>query len=504
MMDRKLILTFIAMGIGILVVTVDITAINVALPAIEKAFDVSLGTVEWIVSGYILAFAVLMVTCGRLADMYGRRKIFLLGLVIFGSASLIGGLSQSSGLLITMRIFQGAGGAFLWPTIIGICYASVSDDKKGYAVGLIMGAAGIGNAGGPLVGGVFTEFLSWRWVLFLNVLLAIAAGVITLCVVPEQSTEEEQRIDYFGIITISIALVSLLYALDQSTIWGWSSVKTIILIIASIVFLFVFVKFEQKQENALIPEDVMNNRGFMVNCLIMATLIPTFFCILLYLPQYLEKFRHYAPLRAGAALVPVLLSYALTSAFSGKLYHSLGPKRSIVIGMLLTAIGTFCIIIFGFGTSYVSMFLASIVSGIGLGIANPSITTAAIGSVKESRASLAGGIVFMFQLSGAALGLAVITTIFIDTAINDFVGRISTVDLTLSATDVGGIKSFMLGSGSEQILKTELGSSTLNKLIPQIRDSYVKGLKMGLGVSGALAFVGAPLALFLQKSRQNE
>jgi MFS family permease len=146
------------MGIGILVVTIDITAINVALPAIEKAFDISLGAVEWIINGYILAFAVLLVTCGRLADMYGRRRIFLIGLVIFGTTSLVGGLAQSPGLLITMRIFQGAGGAFLWPTILGICYASVSADQKGYAVGLVLAAAGIGNAAGPLLEAFLPNF----------------------------------------------------------------------------------------------------------------------------------------------------------------------------------------------------------------------------------------------------------------------------------------------------------------------------------------------------------
>jgi MFS family permease len=197
----------------------------------------------------------------------------------------------------------------------------------------------------------------------------------------------------------------------------------------------------------------------------------------------------------------MLLSYALTSPFSGKVNNSLGAKISIFIGMLLTAIGTFCIIIFGFETSYVFMCAASIVGGVGLGIANPSITTAAIGSVKESRASLAGGIVFMFQLSGAALGLAVITSIFIDTAIVDFLGRISHLDLSLSATDVASIKSFMLGSSSEQILERDVGSSMLNKLIPHIRGSYVEGLKIGLGVSGVLVLFGALLALFFSKSR---
>ncbi len=226
--------------------------------------------------------------------------------------------------------------------------------------------------------------------------------------------------------------------------------------------------------------------------------------MLLYLPQYLEKFRHYTPLGAGAGLVPMLLSFALTSPFSGKVYNSLGAKMSIFVGMLLTAIGTFCIVIFGFGASYIYMVPALVICGIGIGIAIPCITTAGVGSVKESRAILAGGIVFMFQLSGAALGLAVITTIFIDTAINDFVGRISSLELNLSAADVGSIKSFILGSSSEQILENEIGSSMLNKLIPHIKYSYVEGLKIGLGVSGVVVLFGAVLTLLFGKGQRNQ
>ncbi|MDA2919609.1 MFS transporter [Desulfobacterota bacterium AH_259_B03_O07] len=504
-MDRRLILTFIAMGIGVLVIAVDLASINVALPAIEKSFEISLGTVEWIVNGYLLAFGVLLVTTGRLADIYGRRKIFLIGIVIFGAASLIGGLSQGSGLLISMRVLQGVGAAFLWPSIIGICYSSVPENQKGYAMGLIFGVSGLGNAAGPLIGGILTEFLSWRWVLFVNVPLTIIAGLITLYVVSEQSAEgEDQGVDYIGVIAISITLVSFLYAVDQSISWGWLSIKTIGLIIISVIFLFLFLKFEQKEESALIPKEVMKNRGFMAYCLVMATLCPTFFCIFLYLPQYLEKFKHYTPLQAGAALVPIVLSFGLTSPFSGKIYNSLGAKMSIIIGMLLLSIGTFGIVIFGIGTSYIYLVPPSLICGIGFGIALPCITTAAVGYVEEYRASLAGGIVMMFQMSGAALGLAVATTIFIDTAINDFIGRISALDLNLSGSDVGNIKSFILGSSSEQILEKEVGSSMFNKLIPHIRDSYVKGLKIGLGFTGTIVFIGALMTLFFTKSRQNK
>jgi len=504
-MNRKIILTFIAMGIGIFVIAADITSINVALPAVEKDFKINLDTVEWIINGYLLAFAVLMVTCGRLADMYGRRKIFLIGLVLFAAASLIGGLAQDAGLLIAMRVLQGAAAAFMWPAILGICYASVSESRKGYAMGLVFAVGGFGNAAGPLFGGVLTEFLSWRWVLFVNVILAVLAGLITYFAVEEQSAEgEEEGIDYIGISTFSVMILALLYALDQSTSWGWLSLNTVGLFIISMIFLAIFLKIERKRDCALIPEDVMKNSTFMTYCIIMATIVPTFFALFLYVPQYLEKFKNYTPIEAGAGLVPMLLTYSLISPFSGRIYNSLGSRITIIAGMLLTSLGTFCLVFFGLGTSIIYMFLASMLCGAGIGLAIPSITTAGVGSVDESRASLAGGIIFMFQLSGAALGLAVITTLFIDTAINDLIGRISSLDLSLNAANIENIKSFILGSSTEQMLEANVGSSLLSKLLPHIKHSYTEGLRIGLSFSATVILIGAAVTLFFTKGHRGK
>lgn len=501
-MNKRLILTFVAMGLGILVIGLDIAAINVALPAIEKGFEITLGTVEWIVNGYMLAFAVLMVTCGRLADLYGRRRIFFMGLIIFGIASLIGGLSESAGSLITARVFQGAGAAFLWPSIVGICYSSVNENQKGYAIGLVIGAVAVGNGAGPLVGGFLTEYLSWRWVLFINVPLAIIAGLMTLFVVPEEKGESEERgIDFLGILTISLSIVSLLYAIDQSSVWGWDSIKTIGLILLFLVLMILFVSIEQKQTTALIPKDVIHNNSFMLTSVVMATVIPSFFCMLLYLPQFLEKFRNFSPLESGAALVPMLLSFAVTSPISGKLYNSLGGKLSIFIGVILTSVGTFFSAIFGFGGNYFLLLPGLIILGIGIGISVPSITTAAVGSVKQSRASLAGGIVFMFQLAGAALGLAIITTIFTDVTSGDLNNRINSAGIKLSETELASIKSFVLGSGSESTLVSEVGQGIWDNMKTQVEHSYVRGVNIGLGVSGILALLGAVISLVSVKNR---
>ncbi|MEE9176090.1 MAG: MFS transporter [Thermodesulfobacteriota bacterium] len=504
-MTRKQILTFIAMGIGVSVITVDIAAINVALPAVEKSFKTTVGTIEWVINGYALSFGVLMVTCGRLADTFGRRKIFFIGLLIFALASLLGSLSNSASLLIVARVIQGVGAAMLWPSILGIIYSSVSEEQKGFAMGLILGAAGVGNAAGPLIGGFLTEFASWRWVLFVNVPLCIIAGIITYLEVEKQDVEPgEKKVDYLGIFTISFSLVSLLYALNMFPNWGLLSYKTILLLVMFLVAMALFISIERRTKEALIPSDVMSNMPFMISATTMFTVIPAFFALLLYLPQYVEKFLDYSPLGAGAALVPMLLSFALVAPISGKIFNRIGAKISIFIGMVLTCIGTVAIIKFGFGSNYYGLLPGLVIVGIGLGFSVPSITTAAVGAVKESRASLAGGIVYMFQLVGGALGLAVVTSIFTDFAKNDLLIRLSGAGISVSQTERSEIINFILGSGSKQVLSDSLGQEKFVEVFTYIHHAYITGVNTGLAFAALFVAVGALLALFFVKGKVSQ
>lgn len=504
-MTRKQTLTFIAMGIGILVVAVDIAAINVAIPAIEKSYITTIEVIEWVVNGYVLMFGVLMVTCGRLADMFGRRKIFLIGVVVFGLASLAGSLAVNAQMLIAARVLQGIGGALLWPSIIGIVYSSVSKDKKGIAVGLILGVAGIGNSAGPLIGGVLTELYSWRLVLFVNVPLSLAAGLLTYFSVDEQKVEEgEKSVDYWGIITISVSLIALLYAIDQFPVWGLESYKTIAFLIVFLVFLLIFIPIERSNKEALIPPDVMRNFQFMLNSTIMFTFVGSFFAILLFVPQYYEKFRGYSPLGAGAALVPMMFTFAMVAPISGSIYNKLGPKLSISIGMSLVVIGTVGISLTGFGESLYDALPAFIVAGIGLGFSVPSITTAAVGAVNESRASLAGGIVYMFQLVGGALGLTAITTIFTDVAEKDITSSLERAGISITEGHKSDVLDFILGGAGKEKLVSDFGQAKLDELLPFIHHAYVTGIKSGLLFGAALALAGAILAiLFVRSGKSN-
>jgi len=501
-MTRKQILTFFAMGLGILAVAMDITAINVAIPAIEKSFNTDVNTIQWLVNGYILSFGVLMVTFGRLADIFGRKKIFFMGLFVFGLSSLAGALSTSAGMIIAARVVQGVGGAMLWPCIIGILYSTVSENQKSLAGGLLMAIAGIGNAAGPLVGGALTQFASWRWVLFVNVPVCVIAGIITYIEVQEQKVQERKSdIDYIGISAISVSLVALLYTLNVSPTWGWASYKTISLLVIFAVFMALFLIVEKRKDEGLIPSDVMNNFQFMIAGIIMFTFIPGFFAILLYVTQYLEKFLNYSPLEAGAVLVPMLVFFSATSVISARIYNKLGAKLSIFTGMSLSTIGILCVVFFGFGSNFYGLIPGYIIAGIGLGFAVPSITTAGISAVSESRGSLAGGIIYMFQLVGGAFGLAMATTIFTDLAQNDLLKRLSGSSLDLSKAELSEITNFVVGSGSSQKILDALGQQEYNTIFGHIQHAYITGVSGGLIFTATLSSIGAVLAILFIKSK---
>jgi MFS family permease len=274
------------MGIAVVVIANDFSAVNVALPTMEKDFDTNINTIQWVVNAYALTFGVMIVTGGRLADMFGRRNAFFLGTAIFASMSALGGAAQTETWLIATRTLMGIGGALMWPAILGMTYALLPEDKAGLAGGIIIGAAGLGNAIGPLIGGVLTDALSWRWIFFLNVPISAFAVLVTYRLVKVAEPDEGRRkIDYPGIAAISIGLVSLLVALDQIDDWGFGDPRVLGLFALAAILLVAFVPIERRAgAHALIPRAVMANESFRASCLAILLMSATFFAALLYLP----------------------------------------------------------------------------------------------------------------------------------------------------------------------------------------------------------------------------
>ena len=408
----------IAMGVAVLVVANDFTALSVALPAIERDLHTNVATVQWVINGYAMVFGVLIVTGGRLADMFGRRRIFFTGAALFAGFSMIGGFAPTAAVLLGCRFLMGIGGAMMWPAILGMTYGLLPRAKAGLAGGVILGAAGFGNAVGPLIGGFLTDTFNWRWIFFVNLPVAAAAILITLFVVPRDTPVKDRgRLDYAGTVALTTGLLALLLALDWSLDLGWTAPLIVGLFALAAFALVTFLVIERRSgESALVPRSVMQNRGFLAAGI--ATLLASaiFFAALLYLPQFMAKNLGFSAIGSGAGLLPMMGTFMITSFIAGRLYQLLGPKLIVTIGALLLGAGMMYLSVISAGTTYDQLIFGMVVLGIGVGLFYSSITTAAMTALDPSQASLAGAIVYMFQIAGGSIGVGFNTAIVVSAA----------------------------------------------------------------------------------------
>ena len=412
-MNRRTVLALGAMVLAVITIANDFTAFSVAIPTMERDLHASLDTVQWVINAYALIFGVAIVTGGRLADMFGRRRIFLIGTAIFAVFSLASGLAPTALTLILFRALMGIGGAMMWPATLGLTFELIPESQAGLAGGLVIAAAGLGNAIGPLVGGVLTQALSWRWIFFVNLPIAGLAAVATLLTIPhDKPVAPGQRVDYAGITTLTAGLVALLLALDFSSSWGWSSTRVEVITAASFLLLVAFVAVERRSnEWALLPKDVMRNREFLAACGSVLCISPVFFGVLLYVPQVMIKALGYDPIKAGLGLLPMMVTYAFVSLIAGRLYPRLGARACVSGGAACITIAMVLLATTPENPQYASLLPGLLILGVGVGFFYSSVTTAGVTSLNPSRSSLAGGIVYMCQVAGGSIGLGISTAI---------------------------------------------------------------------------------------------
>jgi EmrB/QacA subfamily drug resistance transporter len=489
--DHGVVVALAAMAAAVFVVANDVTALSVALPSIEKEFNADVNTVQWVINAYALVFGVLIVTGGRLADLFGRRRIFFTGCAIFVAFSLLGALAQSAIWLIACRALMGIGGAMMWPAVLGMTYAALPESKAGIAGGLIIGAAGFGNAAGPLIGGAITDSFGWQWVLVLNLPVAAVACAATWYAIHQPGVEEgDRRLDYAGIVSLTVGLVALLFALDQVTDWGIDDPRVVGLFVGFVALIVMFAAIERRgRPGALIPRDVIGNRDFRFVCLAVLLMSPTFFAALLYLPQFMQKILDYSPLEAGAGLLPMMGTFAAVSFAAGPLYQRLGPKTVVCAGAACLAVGPFLISMIDSGSGYAALLPGMVVLGLGVGLFYSSITTAGVTALDPSRASLAGGIVYMFQVAGGSVGLGLTTMIF-TTAAHDNLQQQTAV-----RGDLDAVQGVLAGTDSAQRIVSQLPPASADRVVGLVRDSFAAGMQWSFRVVALLAVGGFLVSL---------
>ena len=447
-LDTSTLLALGAMALGVFVIANDFTALSVAIPTIEEQLHTTVSRAQWVINGYALVFGVLIVTGGRLADLFGRRRAFMVGASIFALFSLLSGLMPTVNLLILCRALMGVGGALMWPAVLGLTYSLLPPTRKALAGGLILGVAGLGNAVGPLLGGWLTDAATWRLVFFINVPIAAFAMLVTLRVVPESVPQSAGRaIDYPGIGLLSVGTFSLLAGLDLTSNGGFGRPLVIGLLAGGLVLLAAFFLVERHQgDKALLPSNVLRNRVFSAACVAVLFMSAIFFAALLYLPQFMQQQLGFSALASGAGLLPLMGAFAVTSFVAGSLYNRLGPKISVSAGAALLAIGIFWLSGLSGSSIYSSLVAGMLVLGAGVGLFYSSITTAAVTALDPSQSSLAGGIVYMCQIAGGAVGLGLNTAIVLaSTTLPDGIQVAFRVDAVLALVGLGVCLAFVSG-----------------------------------------------------------
>jgi EmrB/QacA subfamily drug resistance transporter len=414
--DRRRWIALILLCAAQFVVVLDASIVNVALPSIGKALHFSEQNLQWVVNAYVLVFGGFLLLGGRMADLLGRRRVFMGGLILFGLASLAGGLASSEGTLIAARAVQGLGGAILSPAALSIVTTTFKEgSERNRALGIWGAVAGSGGAAGVLLGGVLTDSLGWEWVFFVNTPIALLAAFLAPRLIDESRDQDRVRnFDAAGALTVTAGLSLLVYTMIDATNVGWGSTQTIVLLIVSVALLAAFVLIELRSRAPLVPFRVFklpNITGANVSGLLIgASLFSMFFFVSLYMQQVL----HYSPLKSGFSYLPLALTIIVSAGVASQLVTKFGFKPILASGLGLVAIG---LLLFSRipvdGTFAADVLPASLVAAAGLGFSFVPVTIAAVSGVRDDDAGLASGLINTSQQVGGALGLAILSTISI-------------------------------------------------------------------------------------------
>jgi EmrB/QacA subfamily drug resistance transporter len=498
-MRKEVILALAALGFSNALLAQDLAALNVALPSIERDLDIDLTTAQWVVNAYLLVYGMLIVTGGRLADEIGRRRIFLLGGAIFAVMSLVAGLAPNAAWLIGARALMGIGSGLMLPAISGMGYAVLPAQRAEMAGGLLVGAYGVGMAAGPLLGGALTEYLGWRWIQFIAVpLVALAMLGVWRAIPAPAAAGSRPRVDVLGIATISVGLVALLFALDQATDWGWGDWRIRLSLIVAIAFIAAFVLVERRAgATALIPGDVVRDRGVALACALKVLMAPAYAAALLYLPQLMQKTLDFSPLQAGIGMLPMLGGYAIVSFLLGSFSGRRAVRPSIIVGLAGLALGPWLLSRFDAAAGYASLVVGMAVFGVGLGLFQPSIVTEAVEADQQGRKSLVSGLALMFQFVGGAIGLGLTTTIVASSERAAIDGHLAGVAVELPDVQREALNRMLAGTESARQVLQQFDPAVARDLFAAAAEAFADGVRAGLRVDAGIAALGFVLALLL-------
>ncbi|WP_406055790.1 MFS transporter [Kribbella sp. NBC_00889] len=475
-----------ALCLAVLVLGLDTTVLNVALPTLAADLDASTSQLQWMANSYNLVLAALLLPAGLLGDRFGRRKIIAIALTLFGAASLACALSDSAGQLIGARAFLGVGAAMIVPvalSLITVLFPTEVERKK--AIGFFVVANSIGMPLGPIVGGLLLDHAGWQWIFYLNVPIALIAAIAVNLLVPETRSSRRPAIDWLGILLSSAGLASLVYGVTKAGETSWTDGTTVLFLAVAVVLLAVFLLWQRRNSDPLIELRLFGEKVFTGGAVLLTVSVFAIFGLLFTMPQYFQGINGSDALHTGLKLLPFIGGMTVGAKLAEPVEAKVGTRLVVMAGFLVMAAGFLLGAFTDLGTGYGYTAVWFVVVGFGLGCSMPQAMNAALGVLDPERAGTGSALLQAFRQVGGTVGVAVLGTVLNSV----YRHNVDTAGLPAQAAD-----AVEKGLGGGLAVATKVGSADL---LGDVRDAFMTSLNTTMWVSAGIAVVGAVLAAVL-------
>jgi EmrB/QacA subfamily drug resistance transporter len=500
-LDRKW-WTLIAVSVAIFMLLLDITVVNVALPSIQSALHSSFADLQWVVNAYALTLAAFLLTAGSLADLLGRRRVFTLGLIVFTLSSAVCGLSTTPLMLNLARAVQGVGGAMMFATSLALLAQAFRGRERGVAFGVFGAVTGAAVAVGPVVGGIITSGVGWKWIFFINVPIGIAAVAVTLTRVVESRDPDARGVDWLGLLTFSGALFLFVFALIEGNEDGWGSTRILSFLIGAVVLMVAFVIVEHRQARPMLDLSLFRLPAFTGASIVAFSVSASIFAMFLYLTLYIQDVLGYSALQAGLRFLPITLLSFIIAPIAGRLSVRMPVRLLLGGGLLLVSAGLLAMTAVDASSGWTTLIPGFALAGAGVGMINPPLASTAIGVVHHSRSGMASGINSTFRQVGIATGIAGLGAVF----------QHDVLETTTKALTANGQLHSVQAAAHGQLgtlLESGEVAQVFHALSPAAKGALEQSYRLGftsafgniLLIASVIALVGAGLALVLVRSR---
>ena len=397
---------------GLFLLMLDSTVVALALPTIERDLHASPDNVQWVLNGYLLVLAVLVVTAGRLGDIYGRRLVFLIGMAVFGAGSVLAAVASDDALLVAARAVQGAGGAAMLSLSLAIVSHAFPTERQAQALGIWAAVSALALAIGPLVGGVLID-VDWRLIFWINLPICAMGVAITWWAARESRDETSPpKLDLPGLATLTPGLLAFVFALVRADDWGWGSARTIALLAAGLLLLAGFWAIEHRVDSPIVDFSLFRNGPYLGASAAAFTLVGAYWAVIFFQPQYLQGVLDHGPVAAGLLILPVTAPMVFISPFCGGLIDRFGPRALMTVGMVCGAVGLALLTQIDASSSYGSLMPGYLLFGISLGLVYAPMSTAAMLAMPRAKAGIAAGVLAMVRVTAGAVSLAAVAAVF--------------------------------------------------------------------------------------------